>query len=514
MRYIYDFPYKTNSKGKTQSLMKGGTLEGEKRKEYLNLCYSLRKKHQDQGENVLYLLQYLKDYIEPMVPPDKVGLFTQIFSILDDVIEMSDIDTNYLSIINLVSLQCTILLTDYSEEARRDPSFMLYISDPYNDPTNPEPNEEFDDFYGMYIKDLQNLSDDKLHALTKSKLDQLDDAMYEELFQVYRKDKEDEMGEDEMSEDEMDEDEIISLLKKSVKKDVKNRSTFYTVVFDELLKCNWTNYFELKKHIIKTPLLHRRFSPLIYSDNGKEYRFLPPKKNTNIFLAVILGEMTLSELLTATANQIYFIGVVLEDTNADGYRYNPFLFFYHDIDHAKGDVTDRLLLSLNQKQALNKKMIRFITSCERKVSEGLILPEKYNNIMFWLFLLAHEFSSSINLLLQRSSDLNTICNSLLGVVLFPPGTRTPYLFRFKNELDIGGLIPPQYRKNVYKIVEDGIKPDYRNLMDDKRVPLFFKLSVIDFVREWYFIPNLNTPSKTRSLENKKSKTKTRKHKSI
>ena len=159
-------------------------------------------------------------------------------------------------------------------------------------------------------------------------------------------------------------------------------------------------------------------------------------------------------------------------------------------------------------------MIRFIKSCERKVSEGVILPEKYNNIMFWLFLLAHEFSSSINLLVQRSSDLNTICNSLLGVVLFPPGTRTPYLFRFKNELDIGGLIPPQYRNNVYKIVEDGIKPDYKNLMDDKRVPLFFKLSVIDFVREWYFIPNQNTPSKTRSLENKKSKIKTRKHKSI
>ena len=517
MKYIYDYQYKntTEKKSKTKltNLIRGGKLTGQKRQQYLDLCFSLKTPNEKYDKNVLDLINYLKEYIEPRVPEAKVDLFQRIFSIVDDPNKLLDIDTNLLSIINLMSLQCTILLTDYSEEAQSDPNYMLYIADPYNDPSNPESSssnedtfEEIDELYDISIKDLQQLTDEELDELTNTKIDEMktnDEDLYNSLFEVYEIDNE---------------EELKIILKKRAEKPNKkyNTNVFFTIAFNELLACDWTNYIELKNHIIKTPMLYNLFSTLIYSRQEKEYEF-PLKQHENIFLAVILGEMTLSELLIASAKQIYFIGVVYSNTIADGYRYNPFLFFYHDIDHARGDINDRYMISdSNKLSALNKKIIRFIRQYNKKAVKNSIKKEKYNNIMFWLFLLAHEFPLTVGLLIQRGHDLMDTLNRLLKGVLFPFGSRYPYLFRFKNELDLGGLIPPQYRTNIYKIVESKIIPtsNNNNLMEDKHVPLFFKKSVIDFTEAWF--PELK--ERARSLETKKkSKTrniKTKKHYSI
>jgi hypothetical protein len=530
MRYVYDYQYKKNtsninSKSKSQNSMKGGALTAQQRKQYLDLCFSMKNSREDHSENTFYLVKYLKDYVSPMVPEHKVELFNQIFSVLDGILEIGEIDTNFLSVINILSLQCTILLTDYSEEARKDPNFMLYIADPYNDPSIPKSSilpesyyEEIIDVYDMSRKELLKLSDVELDELTDEILDELDDDELADLIDFYKKNTK---------------NDLKNFLIRGIKvtsTDMDN--SYYTSVFDKLIDCKWTDYFELKKHIIATPILYSLFSSLIFSKKNKEYKF-PLKKNTNIYFAVILGEMTLSELLIASSKQIYFIGVVLTDSNADGYKYNPFLFFCHDIDHANGDIRDRYALyDVDTASTLNKKIIRFINLQDRKVADGSITHEKYNNIMFWLFLLAHELPNSIVLLLQTGKDPNDIFNSLLHAVLFfIRSTRFPYLFRFRNELDLGGFIPHQYRANIYKLIENGIRPNpFDNLIDSKYVPVFFKISVVDFAQAWYFIPKIREISKARSLEDKqsnsnsnsktksktksKSKSKTRKYHSI
>jgi hypothetical protein len=110
-------------------------------------------------------------------------------------------------------------------------------------------------------------------------------------------------------------------------------------------------------------------------------------------------------------------------------------------------------------------------------------------------------------------------------VLTPFGNRYPYLFRFKNEQDLGGFIPVEYRGNIHKIVEnvnapmeDGINAYSRkpnsytdNFMEHKNVPLFFKISVVDFAEAWYarFIPKIRQISKRRSNSYSKSKSKTK-----
>jgi hypothetical protein len=515
MKYRYDFPYvikdqnprqkKTRYNRRMKPILKGGALTSEERKRYIHLCFLLKEPDQNYESITLKLLEYLYKYILPMVSPEKKGLFDEIFSIK----KMSLIDTNYLAIINLVSLQCAILLTDYSEHARKDPSFMLYISDPYNDPSNEHMDEEDDeedeyiDFYDKTMNYLRKLPEDKLDELTDKRISELNEEEIDTYLEFYNVE---------------DLHDIKQIIRKNKSKSKTTNNVFYTDIFNELLQCKWIDYAIFKQHILTSPLLLDRFAPLIFSNphEKNEYTF-PLQPNTNIFLAVILGEMTLSELLIASAKQIYFIGVVLTSTIADGYRYNPFLFFYHDIDHARGDINDRSAYNIKKMLTLNRKIIDFIKITNKKVMRGFIPEETYNNIMFWLFLLAHELPISIGLLLKKEESKIQVKNDLLHAALFPFGSRFPYLYRFTNEYDLGGFIPQQYRSNIFKIVEKHKQPSQLgNLCEDPNVPLFLRKSLDDFVKAWYFTPKIRKVSKRRSHSFSKSKAKlsTKKYRSI
>lgn len=534
MKYISDFSITneinksmiTNSKlNISNKIIKGGHLEEEDRLNYLRLCFKLKQSYQDYRSITEKLLQYLANYVGKLLeklPPMKTDLYTKIFSILKKPLEQTDKAENFLAIINIVSLQCVILLTDASKEARRHPDFMLYIADPYNDPSMPkeflldEAEAELNvnvEFYDMSLKELQELSDEELNDLTDEIISDFDEEELDEQLLFYNVDNS---------------DQLKTILIRTIKRNKRSNNVFYTPIFDKLIDCVWTDYNTLKRHIIETPVLLNMFSSLIYlNTKTKEQYTFPLKKNSIIFLAVILGEMTLSELLIASSNNIYFLGVVSENTNADGYRYNPFLFFYHDIDHSNGDINDRQMYKPSKISLLNKKIISFITLYNKRVKEHSITKEKYNNIMFWLFLLAHEFPNTIGLLLlKKEENIEELLNDLLKAVLIPFGNRYPYLFRFKNEQDLGGFIPVEYRGNIHKIVEnvnapmeDGINTYSRkpnsysdNFMEHKNVPLFFKISVVDFATAWYspiFIPKNRKISKRRSNSYSKSKLKSK-----
>ena len=296
MKYISDFSITneinksmiTNSKlNISNKIIKGGHLEEEDRLNYLRLCFKLKQSYQDYRSITENLLQYLANYVGKLLeklPPMKTDLYIKIFSILKKPLEQTDKAENFLAIINIVSLQCVILLTDASKEARRHPDFMLYIADPYNDPSMPkeflldEAEAELNgnvEFYDMSLKELQELSDEELNDLTDEIISDFDEEELDEQLLFYNVDNS---------------DQLKTILIRTIKRNKRSNNVFYTPIFDKLIDCVWTDYNTLKRHIIETPVLLNMFSSLIYLNTKTKEQYTFPLILR--FRTILLTEMS------------------------------------------------------------------------------------------------------------------------------------------------------------------------------------------------------------------------------
>lgn len=404
MKFILDFPYK---KIRKQSRKGGGHLD---RKLYFEICYALCDPGSSKEEckkNTVKILQELQKYVYPAIKNnrEKKEIFIKIFDFLKG--DMDLIDENYISLINLVSLQCTMLLIDKTKLGS-DPSYMLYIRP--------------DDFFTNKYMLLENI--------------------------------------------------------------------------------DWYTYSILKEEIKTNSVLNFYFNNLIHDpiQQGVTEYSLPLQQESVVFLAVCVGEMTLSELITGNVKQIYFLGIVLTDSNADGYMYNPLTFFYHDIDHSKGDLRRYNGSNRKKNYLLNRTLQRFIFHINEDKSAGYLDENHYNYIFFWLFWILHESEIGTSVLTNtKAFTENEMIEILLNSVVVYR-TRGDYLERFLDENDLRGFVPDSFRPDLDRCGKNKQFPIIHYSLDtpfllNDRVPEFFKISAIVFIRQYkLFLDSLEAPS--------------------
>jgi hypothetical protein len=401
MKIILDFPYK---KIKKQSKKGGAHLH---RKKYLKICHELcdpKSLKETCKRNTFIILQELQKYVYPAIDKEKKEIFIKIFGFLKHDIDL--VDENYLSLINLLSLQCAILLVD-EYKLVADPFYMLYIR-----PDN-----------------------------------------------------------------------------------------FFTDIYELLKNIEWDTYSVLKEAIKTNAVLKPLFNNLIHDtlkQDPTEYSF-PLKQESVVFLAVCLGEMTLSELIMGNVKQIYFLGIVLTESNADSYMYNPLTFFYHDIDHSKGDLRRYIGPNRAKNYVLNITLQQFINHIIESKTDGYLNENQYNYIFFWLFWILHESDIGTGLLTNANFFLKYEMIEMLlnSVVVYR--TRGNYLERFLDENDLRGFVPDSLRTDLDNCALDGFPSvDYSldtPFLSNDRVPAFFKDSATEFVDQYtLFISLLEMPS--------------------
>jgi len=170
-------------------------------------------------------------------------------------------------------------------------------------------------------------------------------------------------------------------------------------------------------------------SQFVFEEDG---HCIPSCKDKIII--VLLGEMTLYELIWSFANDLYFVGLPTTPLWADGVLYSPIDFINHDIFHAMGR---RVLMSesyifggeekhakkLEKKEKENeniKKCLRYIVNQPIKIKDA---------VLFCLFLAIHEAGfTAYNL----TSSINAQFTYL--------GYDRLYL-RLQNSMDLLGFLP-------------------------------------------------------------------------
>lgn len=97
-------------------VMQGGTLEGAKRTEYMELCKQMTSRNPSldypkiRDAIVTILEEDVKGHIQTLPKPDRANLIKDVNTIFSSI---DRTDPNYIATINIVSLQISILFTQY-----------------------------------------------------------------------------------------------------------------------------------------------------------------------------------------------------------------------------------------------------------------------------------------------------------------------------------------------------------------------------------------------------------------
>ncbi len=162
-------------------------------------------------------------------------------------------------------------------------------------------------------------------------------------------------------------------------------------------------------------------------------RYLPLlEKSGNRFL-VLLGEMSLIELVSTMADNIYLIGITTENAWADGVELNPFEFMIHDLDHA----AEREFVMAFGKKGKKSDPLQF----EREFIAGLQTNPDTDKILLILFLIIHEQLGSERALFSPKIKSGAYDSF---VAEYGPDKESYYI-AWKDPHSYGGLLPAAVR---------------------------------------------------------------------
>jgi hypothetical protein len=154
---------------------------------------------------------------------------------------------------------------------------------------------------------------------------------------------------------------------------------------------------------------------------------IPNCKNKAII--VLLGEMTLFELLWSLSNDLYFVGLPAQIQFADGNLHTPTTFLEHDLGHMTARLDNRSEDLRNQENANVKKCLLYINDKSKEIQDAVLL---------FLFLYMHLEVQGDNeaLLVPHTADSG----------LFRPNNphkwyREDVIRRLKSRSDLGGFLP-------------------------------------------------------------------------
>ncbi len=181
----------------------------------------------------------------------------------------------------------------------------------------------------------------------------------------------------------------------------------------------------------------------------------------NIILSVLLGELSLEEIIESELNFVHLVGITTKMEWADGRLYTPFEFFHHDLVHAYnimgalGNIIDELN-HLYQYIKLNKEK----------------LGKAYYDIIVILFLLVHESAATYDVLKMTNPTIRDV-GAMVSFIDNVDNWMNPYFF--------GGLLPEEIKGQKDKIIS------YLNASIDK------------FMKLWREIPSSTTEPSQVSL---------------
>ena len=154
---------------------------------------------------------------------------------------------------------------------------------------------------------------------------------------------------------------------------------------------------------------------------------IPNCKNKAII--VLLGEMTLFELLWSLSNDLYFVGLPAQIQFADGNLHTPTTFLEHDLGHMAARLDNRSEALRDQENANVKKCLLYINDKSKEIQDAVLL---------FLFLYMHLEVQGDNeaLLVPHTADSG----------LFRPNNphkwyREDVIRRLKSRSDLGGFLP-------------------------------------------------------------------------
>jgi hypothetical protein len=142
----------------------------------------------------------------------------------------------------------------------------------------------------------------------------------------------------------------------------------------------------------------------------------------NKIVCVLLGELTVEEIVRTYADHIYICGLTFDKAYADGFLYTPLEFLHHDVVHASNRRSGRGTASDIGYRRL-KTFVNYLDT------PNDLTPEQSKACWFMLFMLTHEVGSEY---LMDSARLSQIVGEGYAYNWI--------LERWKNPNDLGGLL--------------------------------------------------------------------------
>ena len=230
---------------------------------------------------------------------------------------------------------------------------------------------------------------------------------------------------------------LFSLLTKHIPNPEKRRYGAYIQdnLWDYLKEIDWLSYDAVLR-------LCTDFEPddeeydlrwLLIEDElgGDESWCIPSFKNKAVI--VLLGELTLYELVWSLAHDVYFVGLVPGLAYADGALMHPVSFLAHDLDH----MHDRLFLCKEEKAGreaqINARVVHFLAFLDANAAF------QQTCLMFLFLYLHHEIECKEAILLQDviAADSGIFRpEAVEDELIYLPG-------RFLGEHDLHGFLPAE-----------------------------------------------------------------------
>ncbi len=154
----------------------------------------------------------------------------------------------------------------------------------------------------------------------------------------------------------------------------------------------------------------------------------------DVRLAVLLGELSLEEIVESELNFVHLLGITSEMEWADGRLYTPFEFLHHDLVHAE-NITNSVSPSLINRISNLYKHIK---------SKKTELGKKYHDFIIILFLLVHE-SFNIGEVFSMKT-IPTMADVSAGSSFIDT------VDNWMNPKFFGGLLPPEIQGKRDQII--------------------------------------------------------------
>ncbi len=152
------------------------------------------------------------------------------------------------------------------------------------------------------------------------------------------------------------------------------------------------------------------------------------KNMENVRICVLLGELSLEEILDSEFNLVHLIGITTEMEWADGRYYTPFEFFHHDLVHAENIEAN----------ITNEGMLEYGLFYKYLKEKKLTLGEKYDDYIIMLFLIFHESFNTAEILENKTiPTMEDVDAGSSGFIKDVKSWMNPRFFE--------GLLPPKIK---------------------------------------------------------------------